>query len=270
MVPVVLTWISDNWWMSVSGVLAGAGLARVRSGPPLPLPVAPVGGVMIGAGVDLVENAEGGAVFVWGVAAWCWDAGDVVGRRLAAVQVTETKAAMASEVAAAFAVSELTLRRWRSEWVRDGVAGLVPGRRGPKGPSKLTGELVAVIVRLRAAGASMDAIAAEVGVSRDSVWRVVSDNADPVEEQAPVLEDVPVPEGAGGLVPLARPEPREEERQAARRGELFGAVPVITEGASLPLAGALLILPALALTGWSKWPTVCTPGRGRRSTGCVR
>jgi transposase len=230
----------------------------------LPLPVAPVGGVVVGPGVDLVENAKGGAVFVWGVAAWCWDGGDVVGRRLAAVQAVETKAAMASEVAGAFGVSELTLRRWRRDWVERGVAGLTPGKRGPKGPSKLTDEMVAEIRRFRVEGESMDAIAERVGVSRDSVWRVLT------VEPVPDLGGGPAVKGGEGLVPLARPEPREEERQAARRGELMGAAPVITEGASLPLAGALLVLPALAATGCSRWPTGCTPRRGRRSTGCVR
>lgn len=53
----------------------------------------------------------------------------------------------------------------------------------------------------------------------------------------------------GGLVPLARPEPRATEREAARGGALAGAEPVICEGASLPLAGALVVLPALAVTG---------------------
>jgi hypothetical protein len=57
-------------------------------------------------------------------------------------------------------------------------------------------------------------------------------------------------DGSGAeLVPLARPEPRTEERQRARAGELVEAPPRITEGASLPLAGALVILPALAATG---------------------
>src|SRR5438128_278973 len=53
----------------------------------------------------------------------------------------------------------------------------------------------------------------------------------------------------GGLVPLDRPEPRGAERQAARRGELDEAEPRIPPGASLPLAGALIVLPALAATG---------------------
>jgi len=55
--------------------------------------------------------------------------------------------------------------------------------------------------------------------------------------------------GAKALVPLARPEPRDAERELASAGLLAGAPPVICEGASLPFVGALLILPGLALTG---------------------
>ncbi|MGH8904670.1 MAG: hypothetical protein ACRDYA_24055 [Egibacteraceae bacterium] len=64
---------------------------RVCDGPPLPLPRE--GSTPVKPGVDLLENADGGAVFVWGNAAWCWADGDVVGRRLAAVGLVATRAA---------------------------------------------------------------------------------------------------------------------------------------------------------------------------------
>src|ERR1019366_5875968 len=51
------------------------------------------------------------------------------------------------------------------------------------------------------------------------------------------------------LVVLAAPEPRTTERGAARFGDLVEAPVVITEGAQLPLAGLLLALPALEMTG---------------------
>jgi len=50
------------------------------------------------------------------------------------------------------------------------------------------------------------------------------------------------------LSPWPGPSPASAERQAARAGLLPEAPPRITEGASLPLAGALVILPALAAT----------------------
>lgn len=206
------------------------------------MPLRPAGSVRVSDAADLVENDEGGAVFLWGMASWCWDAGDVVGRRLAAVQLVETGAGTQVEVGVAFGTSEPSVQRWCARWREAGVSGLAPSRKGPRGPSKLNPERVAAIKALRAGGASMEAIAAAVGLSRDSVSRALSEPAGP--PPAPAR-----PQAADALVPLARPEPRSEERQAARRGELAGAAPVICEGASLPLAGALILLPALEATG---------------------
>ena len=230
--------------MSSVAVLLGAGLAGVRRGQPLPL--RPAGSVRVSAAADLIENDEGGAVFVWGMAVSCWDAGDVVGRRLAAVQLVATGAATQVEVAAGFGTGEATVQRWAAAWRREGIDGLVPERKGPRRPSKLTDEMVAGIRALRAGGASMDTIAEATGVSRNSVSRALVAAAPEPEPPAPV-DDGGDP--AEALTPLARPAPRDDERQAARRGELAEAPPVICEGASLPMAGALLILPALAATG---------------------
>ncbi len=214
-------------------------MVRVSSGPPLPLAVTPRGGVGIAAGVDLVEGADGGVVFLWGMAAWCWAPGDETGRRLAAVQAVETRAAQHQEVATAFGIDEVTLRRWRQCWIDGGVEALVPRKRGPKGPSKVTRVIVGEVVRLRAAGWSRNAIAGELGIGAGSVSRVMAGEAMPVPAEPLV----------GELEPLARPEARTAEREAAARGELTEAAPRITQGAGLPLAGALVILPALAATG---------------------
>jgi transposase len=179
------------------------------------------------------------------MAAWCWAAGDVAARRLAAVQLVETASATRRAVAAAFGVDEATMWRWQRGYAAGGVAALEPGVRGPKGPSKLTEAKVAEIVAARARGASVAVIAVEVGVSTRSV-------SGALRRGGPVA-DVPAATTTGlvgaDLVPVARPQPRTGERQAARAGLLAEAVPVITEGSSLPLAGALVILPALAVTG---------------------
>ena len=91
---------------------------------------------------------------------------------------------------------------------------------------------------------SLAAVAARVGVSKRSVAYALSRSRASSPTAAPVRA-----EPSGELVPLAKPEARDVERQAARRGEMTEAPPVITEGASLPLAGALVILPTLAATG---------------------
>ncbi len=208
-----------------------------------PLALAPAGSVSVAPGVDLLEVDAGGVVFMWGRAAWCWDAGDVVGRRLAAVQLVETGSARHGEVMAAFAIADVTLRSWRRVHGEGGVEALSPHRPGPKGPSKLTEAKVAEIVAARAQGTSMDTIAALTGLSRNSVSRALA-------AQAPAAPSAPEPRQASpDLEPLARPQPRAAERQAARSGALAEAAPVITRGSSLPLAGALVILPALAATG---------------------
>ena len=206
-----------------------------------PLPIAPAGSRPVAPGVDFLESAEGGSVFLWGMAAWCWSSSDVTARRLAAVQLVGSKAASRRAVAEAFGVAEPTMWRWQSDYAASGVEGLAPERKGPKGPSKLTAEKRDEIRALREEGLSLAAVAARAGVSTDTVRRALAEVPAPA---APAEES-----GRSVLEPLARPEPRVAERQAARCGGLVEAPPVITEGASLPLAGALLILPALAATG---------------------
>ena len=212
----------------------------------VPLPLAPGGSLHVAAGVAFLEDDEGnGSVFLWGMAAWSWAAEDRVARRLAAVQLVESKAARQRQVAAAFDVNEDTLIVWRAEYKANGTTGLAGRRPGPKGPSKLTDAKRAEIRALRAEGLTLSAVAGRAGVSTHTVRRALA--ASPVAASTPAE---PVAEPAGsGLEPLARPADRSEERQAARAGLISEAPPVICEGASLPLAGALLILPALAATG---------------------
>ncbi len=213
-------------------------MVPVRRGQPLPL--RPAGSVPIGPAVSLLEDDEGGLVTIWGMATSFWTAGDVLGRRLAAVSLAASGAASRAEVAAGFGVDTDSLRLWSRAWEKGGVEALAPARRGPKGPSKLTAEMVKEIAGLRGAGSTLASIAAEVGLSPDSVRTALAAAA-----PGPAPQPPPPPD----LVPLARPEPRVEERALAGAGLLAGAAPVICEGASLPAAGALVILPALAFTG---------------------
>lgn len=206
-----------------------------------PLPLAPGGSLHVAAGVAFLEDDDGsGSVFLWGMAAWSWGPDDRVARRLAAVQLVESKAARQRQVAAAFSVNEDTLIIWRAGYRAKGTAGLAGSRPGPKGPSKLTDAKRAEIRVLRSEGLTLLAVAGRAGVSTHTVRRALA--------VSPAPEAVE-PAGEVALKPLARPADRSAERQAARAGLLSEAPPVICEGASLPLAGALLILPALAATG---------------------
>ena len=235
------------------------------------LALLPAEACSVGPSAGLVEGPDGGVVFVFGLATFSYGAGDETGRRLAAVQLAATKIAPAVEVASAFGVSVATLWRWTAAVSQGGVVGLVRERSGPKGPSKLTGPLVAQIVGLEATGLTLLEIAAAADVStatvRVALGRVTPRGEKPAPPCVLVHDDDAAATGdhdggqhhgqvvgsdaerAGGLVVLAAPVPRTADRVAARFGNLTEAPVVLTEGAHLPLAGLLLALPTLEMTG---------------------
>ena len=245
------------------------------------LPLLPADAVAVGPLAGLVESDEGGVVFVAGMATFAFAAGDVVGRRLAAVQLVEAGIAPVGAVTAGFGVTQVTLWRWREAFAADGVAGLVPARLGPRGPSKLTEQLAARIRGLDADGLTLAAVAERTGVSTATVRVALgrlsgsstageqSDSHQPAHDEVghevghgEVGHEVGHGEvghevGHGGdtlpvlpvLPVLPAPVPRVGERAAARAGLLGEAPVVFTEGGHLPLAGLLLVLPALEPTG---------------------
>jgi prepilin-type processing-associated H-X9-DG protein len=242
-----------------------------------PLPMAPAGTRMVSGAAAIVEDGDGGRVFIYGNLAYAWDSGDTAGRRFAAVSLMRIKAATQLEVAEAFGVKPATVRRWDARLAETGVAGLLAEPKGPKRKSKLTPDTLEVIRRLRDDGASYRAVAAEVGVSQGSVrTALVLTDADSEDLCVPagsdgVLQPEPEPEpepGRGSTagqqshcsattsvtvaapVPvLADPVDRGGERVLARFGLIPYAPPVFTACARAPLAGLLLGLPALAGTG---------------------
>jgi len=228
-----------------------------------PLPIAPLSAaVSIGEAVALVEDSDGGRVFLRGELVYAWSTGDVPLRRLAAVQLVANKAARVGDVAAAFGVDAGTLWRWGQHLSATGVSGLVPDKRGPKGAHRLTPQVVVDITARRAAGASYRKIAAAIGVSYTSVRRVCTLATTPPATVAPAADDdsdatatseQADPAGdtdpAAGLLVLPPPADRGAERAAARWGKLPHADPVFTPAARVPLAGLLLAIPALQVTG---------------------
>lgn len=246
-----------------------------------PLPLAPESARGIGASAAIVEDDDGGRVFVHGNLVYAWDAGDTAGRRFAAVSLVRIKAAPQVEIAEAFAVTPATVRRWDAQLSDTGVAGLLGERKGPRRKSKLTDDTIADIRRLRADGLSYRGIAARIGVSEGSARNAlkptdsdtdgrcastICDDADSPEaapESEPQTESAQLSEAkcaattsgdglvspAADLPVLADPVPRSGERVLARFGLIGSAPPVFGPCARAPLAGLLLGLPALAGTG---------------------
>ena len=151
------------------------GLAASTLDAMVPFPLAPGGSVRVGPGVAFLEDDEGcGSVFLWGMAAWCWGSGDAVARRLAAVQLVESKAARQRQVADAFGVNEDTVMLWRGAYRAEGAVGLAERRRGPKGPSKLTNALRDEICALRSEGLTLADVAGRCAVSIGTVRRALA------------------------------------------------------------------------------------------------
>src|SRR5574340_267002 len=123
-------------------------MAVMTAQPPLSL--LPGEARPIGMAAGIVEDADGGRVFVHGHLAYAWDTGDDAGRRFAAVSLMRLGAATQLEIAAAFGVKPASVRRWEAQYAGAGVAGLLAERKGPKRKSKLTAATVATIRRLRA------------------------------------------------------------------------------------------------------------------------
>jgi len=134
-----------------------------------PLPLIPAGATEIGAAAAMIEDHDGGRVYVHGNLCFAWDAGDTAGRRLAAVSLMRIKAATQVQVAAAFGTCPLTVWRWAQALSQSGVSALVPQRTGPRRASKLTPEVIATITGLREQGLSLRVIGERVAVSEASV-----------------------------------------------------------------------------------------------------
>jgi len=211
-----------------------------------PLPLTPSGGVPFGAVAALVQDEHGGRVFIRGELCFVWDAGDEAGRRLAAVQLVRIKAASGLDVAAAFAVSTVTLWRWCKELDVSGAAGLAWRKRGPKGPSRLSDDMACDIRARRSSGGTLQAVADAVWVSVTTVRRAL---AAPTTARPTQQEQDQSPAAVVDLPVLPPAADRCQERAAARWGKLPHAKPVFTPAALVPLAGLLLAIPALEATG---------------------
>lgn len=112
-----------------------ATLSEVATGP----------GRAIGRRLSLFESDGRRAVFFGATAIHVYDAGDREAQ--AACMATLSGAGLASDVdiAAGFGVHRNTVGRLVSRFERNGMAAVVPAKRGPKAPSKVTPEVMEII-----------------------------------------------------------------------------------------------------------------------------
>ena len=167
-----------------------------------PLRLVPEDARPVGAAAAIVEDEDGGRVFVHGNLAYAWDAGDTAGRRSRRCRLCGSGPPPAGGG-----------RGIRGETGHGAALGCLASRfrggRVARGTQRaqtqveLTADMVGAIRRLRDGGASYRAVAAEVGVSQGSV-RTALVLADADGD----AEDPCAPAGSDGfLQPEPEPEP---------------------------------------------------------------
>ncbi len=112
-------------------------------------------------------------IFVDGAAWMSFDEDDVTCRRLAMVQLAERAVGTHAQIAAAFGLEPLAVDRARQAYRQHGLPGLLPRKKGPKGPRVTGGRVDKVILAATRAGQSATEIAAKLGINPQSVRKAL-------------------------------------------------------------------------------------------------
>ncbi|MCK5556870.1 MAG: helix-turn-helix domain-containing protein, partial [Candidatus Hydrogenedentes bacterium] len=122
----------------------------------------------------VLRQTDGCAVvFVKGEVVFSYDADDIAAKRLAMIQLVESKAASKTAIAKAFGVTRMTIHRLVEKYRAHGVPALVPKKLGPKGPRITGGRREKVILRRKESGESNYRIAERLGLSEGSIRLVL-------------------------------------------------------------------------------------------------
>lgn len=135
----------------------------------------PSGATVVNSRVWFQDRLDLRAVFVEQTPFYTYSTLDTVEHRFCAAQLVEADLASFKEVCQAFDISPRTLSRVRRQLRTEGIAGLVPGTRGPKTRRADTHAAIPVIVHLYQSGQSVSQIASQVGLSISTIRRVLKD-----------------------------------------------------------------------------------------------
>lgn len=216
------------------------------------LSLQPAEGTEINETVSLVSDGKTTAYFAAGVPVFTHAQDDIVGRRVAQSQIIALKLAKPSELKAATRVGRTTLYRQQQRLKKEGVAGLIDEKPGPKSPRKLKPPVLAAAQKLLDAGKAKNAVAKVLGVSEGTIRNAVAHGW---------LRDGGVVAVAAGLpregsqpgerntedaaAPLGVATTRVLDRALAAVGKIEEAAPEFEASSSVANAGALLALPAM-------------------------
>jgi hypothetical protein len=185
--------------------------------------------------LEVIDTEDQRAVFVNGHMVNRYACGDLAVERILVTQYAEVLPLANHEIAALFGMHPVTLSRFRGQMRRSGAEALIPRKRGPKGPSKMTPQLEARCRKLREQGLPYREIAKRVSQRGKTTisYRAVA-LLFKVESQPQPLPD-------GPLIPQAEAIDFDTSLESDPTSEEPAAEPRQTR-----YAGALMLYAALA------------------------
>ena len=148
-------------------------------------------GSPIGRHLRLVESDGRRAVLLGATAIFVYDVGDVATEKACIALLSQADLAFDVDIADAFGCHRNTVARLARQLADGGLAAVVPAKRGPKGPSKASAQVLAVIAEHagRLTGRELVEVVAERTGVRLSVSHVLALAAGQRDRQLALLDD---------------------------------------------------------------------------------
>lgn len=216
--------------------------------------------IPLGRGLQLVDHDGRRAVFLGATPIHLYDREDRAAEAAAIASLARAGVARRVELAKAFGCHRNTVWRLEERFDEGGMAGVVPAKRGPKGPHKVTPAVLAVLREHCSEGAGQvrRIIAERTGVqlSRRYVRHLLQDVRAAGAQPGQLLEEHgPAPEAKPAAVP-----PPQQEPPALEQSEAEAAVeppPRLPERGRGRYMGAALFYPALEALGLLEAAAAC-------------
>ncbi len=222
------------------------------------LPLLPPGADVLSR--DLAVVRQEGKVALFNAAGPMYECreDDALGVRVAAALAAHLELAAVTRIARTFGVHRATLHRDVAKLRAGDVAALLPRKRGPLGPRKLTPGVLRKAQRALDEGASLRQAGAGSGVSHFAIHHAIQKGL--LRRSSAVTRAAAVAAPSACDDTLSRPAARAaqdqacesgvavkriEDRGLASTGKLAEAVPEFGASEAVPGAGVLLALPAL-------------------------
>jgi len=216
------------------------------------LPLRPGEAVEINDTVSYMDDGVNTGYFAAGVPVFWHASNDAVGRRVAWAQLIALRLATQKDLSSAFGVYRTTLYRQQLRLKKAGVAGLIDEKSGPKGPRKLTSEMLARAQKALDDGKSKRAAGKKVGVDESTIRNAIEQGwlRDVEGKTAKASMGKPGSQPAersaeNATAPLGVATTRILDRVLAAAGKIEEAAPEFKPSSSVANAGALVVLPAM-------------------------